>query len=75
MRMCHLVYINWKTSERRHHSVGMVLPSLDSLSVTTFSSLGMCQALRVTSFREHQVRILERRGDSRPKLMPPFLFI
>ena len=49
----------------------MVWPSLDSLSATTFSPPGMGQALRVTCFLEHQVKILH----SRPDLMPPSLFM
>ena len=41
---CHLLHIVWKTS-RRDQSVWMVWLSLDSLSATTFSRPGMCQAL------------------------------
>ena len=42
---CYLLHIEWKTSGRRDHSVWMVWPSLDSLSVTTFSQPGKCRAL------------------------------
>ena len=53
----------------------MVWPSLDSLSATTFTQPGMCQALRVTCFLVHQVKILHSRAQSRPDLMPPSLFM
>ena len=53
----------------------MVWPSLDSLSATTFSRPGMCQAFRVTCFLVHQVKILHSRGQSGPDLMPPSLFM
>ena len=70
---CHLLHIVWKTSGRRDHSVWMVWPSLDSLSATTFSWPGICLALRVTCFLEHQVKILHSRAQSGPDLMPPCL--
>ena len=47
---CHLLHIEWKTSGRRKHSVWMVWPSLDSLSATTFSRPGKCQALESLVF-------------------------
>ena len=62
----------------------MVWPSLDSLSATTFSRPGMCQALRVTSLVVHQVRTLHKRaygggvgvgGGGVADLMPPSLFM
>ena len=61
-----LLHIDWKTSVRRDHSVWIVWPSLDSLSV---------QALRSACFLEHQVRILHIRAQSQPNLMPSSLFI
>ena len=53
------------------HFLAIVSPSLDSLSATTFSQPGMCQALRVTCLLEHQVMILHRRMHRRPDLIPP----
>ena len=53
----------------------MVWPSLESLSATIFSWPGMCQALRVTCFLAHQVKILHSRAQRGPDLIPPSLFM
>ena len=62
--------MDWKTSGRREHFVWMVWASLNSLSIMTFSWPGMCQALMVTWFLEHQVEILNVRAHRGPYFTP-----
>ena len=73
---CHQLHMDWRTSVMRDYFVWMVWPSLDSLSGTTFSQPGMCRALRVTCFQEHQVRIFHRSPTSclLPCLCKPLLW-
>ena len=70
---CHLLYIAWKTSWRRDHSVWVVW--LAWIACLRPHSASLCWASRVTWSLAHQVKILHSKAQSGPDLMPPSLFM